>query len=187
MTGALPLLPSVRAKELERASANNDSDDHVNNAPKPNQIQSLEQSKLPVQSESVSSTTLPSKASLDTPYQSDTTAKRSEQLAVQNQKEQKIFGGLPPLESSVACDTIHHYIATTSSFLNSFIADVNASHDGIDHKLTVLENHMALLESKIASMPDLYPDEDDSRDLNEDVEVEKAKDESEGGEEVKSN
>lgn len=154
MTSALPLLPSIRAKELERASANeSDVVTQTTSAPSPRQNQKSELLTLTVQSASVSRTNaLPS-----TPSQSDT--QRTEQLAMLHQKEQKVFGGLPPLESSVACNTIHQYISTTSSFLNSFIADANASHEGIDHKLTVLEKHMALLESKIASMPDLFPEE----------------------------
>jgi hypothetical protein len=72
-----------------------------------------------------------------------------------------VFGGLPPLESSVACDAMHQYLVTTCSFLNSFIADVNAADEGIDHKLSVLEKQMALLESKVASVPNLFPEDGD--------------------------
>ena len=74
-------------------------------------------------------------------------------------KERSVFGGLPPLESTVACDAIHHYLVTTCSFLNSFVADVNAANEGMDHKLTVLERQMALLESRLASVPGLFPED----------------------------
>lgn len=76
-----------------------------------------------------------------------------------HKKEMSVFGGLPPLESSAACDAINHYLVTTCSFLNSFVADVNAANEGMDHKLTVLERQMALLESRLASVPGLFPEE----------------------------
>jgi len=110
------------------------------------------------------STDLRPNASASDPSQSE--HQRSEQLATLHQKEQNVFSGLPPLESNVACNVIHQYISTTSSFLNSFIADTNASHGGIDHKLTVLEKQMALLESKIASIPDLMPEEKESDEVS---------------------
>lgn len=156
-SAALPPLPSIRAKQLDRASAiapTDKSGNAENLGGAPADAQSSAKNKP---SASISTDFYPIAPS--SPSQSY--AQRSKQLDVLHQKEQKVFGGLPPLESSVACNVIHQYISTTSAFLNSFIADANASHDGIDHKLTVLENQMALLESKIASMPDLFPEEEE--------------------------
>eukprot|EP00571_Detonula_confervacea_P004933 CAMPEP_0172319938 /NCGR_PEP_ID=MMETSP1058-20130122/39115_1 /TAXON_ID=83371 /ORGANISM="Detonula confervacea, Strain CCMP 353" /LENGTH=190 /DNA_ID=CAMNT_0013035087 /DNA_START=103 /DNA_END=675 /DNA_ORIENTATION=+ len=186
-SAALPPLPSIRAKELERASANRSNVDlaQTSNVLSQSQNQVSEQS---VQSAFISSTDLRRSSSLNVPPQSE--AQRSGQLAMLHQKEQNVFGGLPPLESSVACNAIHQYISTTSSFLNSFIADANASNDGINNKLNVLEKQMALLESKIASMPDLFPEEDEFIEEEDGKNAEKTCDESqmesENGEESKS-
>ena len=160
-SAALPPLPSTRARELERTSATyksissapvdsrNQVDESANNADiigpeTDNQVVSNNYNNNPLSNKST--------------QQSE--VRRSNHLATLHKKEQKVFGGLPPLESSVACNAIHHHLSTTSAFLNSFIADANASHEGIDHKLTVLERQMALLESKIVSMPDLFPEEE---------------------------
>ncbi|KAL7524968.1 hypothetical protein ACHAXR_000798 [Thalassiosira sp. AJA248-18] len=157
MSEALPMLPSIRAKELERASAASQtnkslqSDDFCKSA---DATVNAPLGSYSGQRDSVPSADIRPNAPIS---QSET--KRSEELATLHRKEQKLYGGFPPLESSVACNAIHHHISTTSAFLNSFVADVNASHEGIDHKLTTLENQMALLESKIASMPDLFPEE----------------------------
>lgn len=161
-SAALPTLPSVRAKQqLERASGSVESavdqqrrscDQSQPEKSEPSQNSHSQRNKLlRMEDEPPAGSTA---------FHGDTD--RAEQLSVLNQKEQKAFEGLPPLEASVACNVIHHYIATTSSFLNSFVADANASHEGIDRKLSVLEKQMALLESKIASMPDLFPDESES-------------------------
>ena len=168
MSAVLPTLPSIRAKELERASANinNDKEDgdneHTNEPTLPTSSQNHEekskQSVVPIHSATIlSNNSIPSSTI-------ENESERLEQLAVLYQKEKKCFGGLPPLESSIACNSIHQYISTTSSFLNSFIADVNASHEGIDHKLTVLERQMSMLESKLASVPDLFPDGESDHD-----------------------
>jgi len=162
----LPKLPSARAKELDRRLFSNDdtndeSDNQVessttsssqgksNNAP---QIES-KQSAPPLH---ISPTKEPS----NIPYQSE--ADRSKQLNTITKKEKEAFGGLPPLDSSVACNAIHQYISTTSSFLNTYIANVSAASDGIDHKLTVLERQMNVLESTISSVPGLFSEENES-------------------------
>jgi hypothetical protein len=92
-------------------------------------------------------------------YRNENHRRRSEHLEAMHTKEMSVFGSLPPLESSVACDAIHHYLITTCSFLNSFVADVNAANEGMDQKLTVLERQMALLESRLASVPGLLPED----------------------------
>ncbi len=169
MTGALPTLPSVRAKELEsRASANN-NESSVDLPHDKSILPSHNQRPGPSvkSNEYIPNSNLGSSEPSSILFHSD--AERSEKLTEIHEKEQKVFGGLPPLESNVACDAIHHYISTTSSFLNSFIADVSASHDGIDHKLTVLEKQMSMLESKISSMPDLFPDMDESDEVEKEA------------------
>lgn len=172
-SAALPPLPSIRAKELENREAPDpqgnesigDGSGNINTA-------TVEAPSGSKKERSVANSTNPHhNAPSSVPTES--WHERSEQLAALHQKEQKVFGGLPPLESSVACNAIHHYISTTSSFLNSFIADANASHEGIDHKLTVLEKQMALLESKIASIPDLLTEE---REDEEGIRAEEEKD-----------
>jgi hypothetical protein len=92
-------------------------------------------------------------------YRNENDRRRYVHLEAMLAKERSVFGGLPPLESTVACDAIHHYLVTTCSFLNSFVADVNAANEGMDHKLTVLERQMALLESRLASVPGLFPED----------------------------
>eukprot|EP00584_Thalassiosira_punctigera_P011033 CAMPEP_0172526940 /NCGR_PEP_ID=MMETSP1067-20121228/1756_1 /TAXON_ID=265564 ORGANISM="Thalassiosira punctigera, Strain Tpunct2005C2" /NCGR_SAMPLE_ID=MMETSP1067 /ASSEMBLY_ACC=CAM_ASM_000444 /LENGTH=181 /DNA_ID=CAMNT_0013310579 /DNA_START=18 /DNA_END=563 /DNA_ORIENTATION=+ len=167
-SAALPPLPSIRAKELERDSHENES---INDGSWNFVVATAEAPSGPKKEQSASSITdLRPSASSSAPYQSED--QRSEQLAALHQKEKKVFSGLPPLESNVACNAIHQYISTTSSFLNSFIADANASHEGIDHKLTVLEKQMALLESKIASIPDLLPEEEENGEEIKDEEKE---------------
>jgi len=161
----LPKLPSARAKELDRRLfSNDDTNDDKND----NQVESTSssqeeksnapelESKQSVPPLHISSTKEPS----NIPYQSE--ADRSEQLNTIIEKEKQAFGGLPPLDSSVACNAIHQYISTTSSFLNSYIANVNAATDGIDHKLTVLERQMSVLESTISSVPGLFSEENES-------------------------
>ena len=146
----LPKLPSARAKELhKRLFSNNDTNNDDKND---KQVESTssnqeEKSNAPQQTlESVPPLHIsPTKEPSNIPYQSE--ADRSKQLNIITEKEKKAFGGLPPLDSSVACNAIHQYISTTSSFLNSYIANVNAATDGIDHKLTVLERQMNILES----------------------------------------
>ena len=164
MSASLPPLPSVRAKELEsRASAVSQpaaEGSSSGDAEKSTGTHAAEPSG-PAKEQGApndNNKTL-SDASPIAPYQSD--AERSEQLAAMHHKEEQAFGGMPPLEASEACNAIHQYIATTSAFLNSFVADVNASHEGIDRKLSVLETQMALLESTLSGMPDLFPDEDE--------------------------
>ena len=161
MSAILPLLPSIRAKEeLEQsASAHHDRKQIVSSsdAHSSQSQESKEQDNIPIHSANISS---------DNIATSQNASERSEQLDVIHSKEQKVFGTLPPLDSSVTCNAIHQYISTTSAFLNSFIANANASHEGIDHKLTVLEKQMSMLESKLASVPGLFPDESES-DLGE--------------------
>mmetsp|Transcript_4019 Transcript_4019/g.8483 ORF Transcript_4019/g.8483 Transcript_4019/m.8483 type:complete len:99 (-) Transcript_4019:53-349(-) len=82
-----------------------------------------------------------------------------------HQKEQKVFDQLPPLDPTVTCDAIHQYLSTTSQFLNSYIADANASLEGTSHKLSVLEKQMSLLESKLESIPGLFS-EDEEQSVN---------------------
>lgn len=162
----LPTLPSVRAKELERAallfasrndeSSSSGNDDETTAAA--GQTSSATKEDIPLQSSS-----LPNhRSSIRSPDNADQQYRvrcKAEELTALHEKECTVFGGHPPLDSSVACNTIHHYVVTTCSYLNSFIADVTAADDGIDRKLSVLEKQMALLESKLASVPCLFPEE----------------------------
>ena len=157
----LPKLPSARAKELNRALFSNDDTNESDKQVESTSSSQEEKSSAP-QIESKQSVPplhiSPTKESSNIPYQSE--ADRSEQLNTITQKEKQLFGGLPPLDSSVACNAIHQYISTTSSFLNSYIANVSAASEGIDHKLTVLERQMSVLESTISSVSGLFPESD---------------------------
>lgn len=160
-SASLPTLPSIRAKELERAaSAKNEGSDAAarTSSSAPLEIRgpiprlSPRNDDSAIRGDNAASTIAASRCEI---------RRRSEQLEALHRKERMVFGGLPPLESSVACDAMHQYLVTTCSFLNSFIADVNAADEGIDHKLSVLEKQMALLESKVASVPNLFPEDGD--------------------------
>lgn len=157
----LPKLPSARAKELNRALFSNDDTNESDKQVESTSSSQEEKSSAP-QIESKQSVPplhiSPTKESSNIPYQSE--ADRSEQLNTITQKEKQLLGGLPPLDSSVACNAIHQYISTTSSFLNSYIANVSAASEGIDHKLTVLERQMSVLESTISSVSGLFPESD---------------------------
>jgi hypothetical protein len=91
---------------------------------------------------------------------------RTKQLQSIHRKEQQVFGTLPPLDSNLPCEAIHEYIATTSAYLNAYVADVNAALEGTSHKLSVLERQMAMLEVRLASIPGLT-EEENSRNLGE--------------------
>lgn len=161
----LPKLPSARAKELDRRLfSNDDTNDESDNQVESSTTSSSQGKSNAPQIESKQSVPplhiSPTKEPSNIPYQSE--ADRSEFLDTIIEKEKQAFGGLPPLDSSVACNAIHQYISTTSSFLNSYIANVSAATDGIDHKLTVLERQMNILESTISSISGLFPEEDES-------------------------
>mmetsp|Transcript_20280 Transcript_20280/g.28998 ORF Transcript_20280/g.28998 Transcript_20280/m.28998 type:complete len:170 (+) Transcript_20280:146-655(+) len=164
---ALPPLPSVRAKELEsRASAlskrlastddnNRNKDANDKNAPsEQTEIDAnISDSRLEKNTQSSSEA---SNLAAEKHYR-----ERLEQIESLHQKEQKVFGQLPPLDPTVTCDAIHQYLSTTSQYLNSYIADANASLEGTSHKLSVLEKQMSSLESKLESIPGLFPEDED--------------------------
>lgn len=169
----LPTLPSVRAKELERAAllfANDSSSSGNNDEATAAQTSSATSDEtrriLPVVQSSLESS---HSSAMRNPDQAEQQYRErtAEELTALHEKECTVFGGHPPLDSSVACNTIHHYVVTTCSYLNSFIADVTAADDGIDHKLSVLEKQMALLESKLVSVPGLFPEAKDDRVMEE--------------------
>ena len=177
---ALPPLPSVRAKELEsRASAlsqrhastdNNDSDKNADDKNAQSKEAETDENKC----DSLREKTIQSNREASTLAEQHY-RERMEQIETLHQKEQKVFDQLPPLDPTVTCDAIHQYLSTTSQFFNSYIADANASLEGTSHKLSVLEKQMSLLESKLESIPGLFP-EDEEDNINtsapEDVIVE---------------
>ncbi len=163
---ALPPLPSVRAKELEsRASAlskrhaatddDRKKDANDMNAPSEQTEMDANICDSPLDKNTQSSMEA---STLAAEQQS---RERLEQIESLHQKEQKVFGQLPPLDPAVTCDAIHQYLSTTSQFLNSYIADANTSLEGTSHKLSVLEKQMSLLESKLESIPGLFPEDED--------------------------
>lgn len=169
---ALPPLPSVRAKELEsRASAlsqrhaSTDSNNSDKNADDKN-AQSKQAETDEDKYDSLRGKTIQSNREASTlAAEQQQYRERMEQIEILHQKEQKVFDQLPPLDPTVTCDAIHQYLSTTSQFLNSYIADANASLEGTSHKLSVLEKQMSLLESKLESIPGLFP-EDEEDNIN---------------------
>ena len=164
---ALPPLPSVRAKELEsRASAlsqrhastdDNDSSKNANDMNAPSeQTETGENKRDSLCEKNIQSNREASTLAAEQHYR-----ERYEQIEILHQKEQKVFDQLPPLDPTVTCDAIHQYLSTTSQFLNSYIADANASLEGTSHKLSVLEKQMSLLESKLESIPGLFPEDEE--------------------------
>lgn len=163
---ALPPLPSVRAKEIEsRASAlsqrhvsTDDNDSNVNANDSNAQIERAGTGEN--KCDSLSEENIQSSREASTLASEQHCRERYEQIEILHQKEQKVFDQLPPLDPTVTCDAIHQYLSNTSQFLNSYIADANASLEGTSHKLSVLENQMSLLESKLESIPGLCPEDE---------------------------
>lgn len=168
---ALPPLPSVRAKELEnRASAL--SKQHASKECDGSRKKDADDDKSAQKNNDQTKTdTKQSNVSLTANTQSNRDHARNaleekqyhdvrlKQIEILHQKEQKVFDQMPPLDPAVSCDAIHQYLSTTSQFLNSYIANANSALDGASHKLSVLEKQMSLLESKLASIPGLFPDD----------------------------
>lgn len=164
---ALPPLPSVRAKELEsrasalsRRHASTDYDDGNIDANDEN-AQSEQTEVVEKPYSSLHEKNIQSNREASTLAAEQQHRERMEQIEMLHQKEQKVFDQLPPLDPTVTCDAIHQYLSTTSQFLNSYIADANASLEGTSHKLSVLEKQMSLLESKLESIPGLFPDDEE--------------------------
>ena len=167
---ALPPLPSVRAKELEnRASAlskrhaskegdgSSEKDAGDDKSAQKNNDQSKTDTKQP--NESLSANTNSNNHVRNALEEQQYHDVRLKQIETLHQKEQKVFDQMPPLDPAVSCDAIHQYLSTTSQFLNSYLANANSALDGTSHKLSVLEKQMSLLESKLASIPGLFPDD----------------------------
>ncbi|KAL7512622.1 hypothetical protein ACHAXN_012682 [Cyclotella atomus] len=158
----LPPLPSMRAKEIVRRQ------------------QSLITEILEAQTRDIQTDNSEAKASVDkdttsSPRETETAnppksisevmaarrEQRADELQALQQKEQKILGNQSPLDPNLLCEAVHQYICTTSSFINTYVADVNVSLEGVDHKLRVLEDQMSLLEGRLQSIPGLLDDEED--------------------------
>jgi len=168
---ALPPLPSVRANELEsrasalsRRHASTDYDDTNIDANDQN-AQSDQTEAVEKPYSSLYEKTIQYNREASTLAAEQQHRERLEQIEMLHQKEQKVFDQLPPLDPTVTCDAIHQYLSTTSQFLNSYIADANASLEGTSHKLSVLEKQMSLLESKLESIPGLFS-EDEEQSVN---------------------
>ena len=170
-SAALPPLPSIRAKELEKKASVSAASNNIESVD--NYRSSDSRLDAPVgkkNNEMLNPSPIGNNHKESSSSQTQINNERAEQLAMLHQREEKVFGNLPPLEPSVTCEAVHQYLSTTSQFLNSFIADASVSLEGTSHKLFVLEKQMALLESKLASIPGLFPDEDDKKECKENEE-----------------
>ncbi|KAL7516171.1 hypothetical protein ACHAWX_001217 [Stephanocyclus meneghinianus] len=166
-SAALPPLPSARAKDIksriqQSVTSHTDLASH----------QDAQKSSSDISKASVNDTPEPTHDSTHSNNQlsqnnEDVTRQqmrvRTKQLQCIHRKEQQVFGTLPPLDSNLPCEAIHEYIATTSAFLNSYVADVNAALEGTNHKLSVLEKQMAMLEVRLASIPGLTNEENSGK------------------------
>jgi len=164
---ALPPLPSVRAKELESrasilAQRHASTEDDETNIDANDLSANCEQTEVNErQKKTVNEKDNQCHGESSTLAADQQCRERLEQIEILHQKEQKVFVQLPPLDPTVTCDAIHQYLSSTSQFLNSYIADANASLEGTSHKLSVLEKQMSLLESKLASIPGLALENDE--------------------------
>lgn len=96
---------------------------------------------------------------------------RSEELQSLQQKEHQVLGNQTPLDPNLLCEAVHQYICTTTSFVNTYVADVDASLEGVDHKLRVLEDQMSLLERRLVSIPGLLEENIEDLTLGQDYAV----------------
>ncbi|KAL3792661.1 hypothetical protein HJC23_009389 [Cyclotella cryptica] len=161
---ALPPLPSARAKAIENkiqqsVTLQTALETHGGDAQKTSPVVSTANVKATTEPthNSTHSNNEPSETNKDVTSQQ--IRERTKYLQSLHRKEQQAFGTLPPLDSNLPCEAMHEYIATTSAFLNSYVADVNAALEGTSHKLSVLEKQMSLLEGRLASIPGLIEEE----------------------------
>ena len=152
----LPPLPSMRAKEIERRQQQ-----HI--------------VKIQPPPENVSATTAPTVSTKPTPDAAqartvvDQTSssedinkarqKRTEELADLMSRE-SVLSSQPPLDANLLCEAVHQYVCTTSSFLNTYVADVNAALEGVDHKLSILEKQMGMMEVRLNTVKGLMDDDE---------------------------
>lgn len=95
--------------------------------------------------------------------------RRFSELQSLREKEDKVLGNQSPLDSSLLCEAVHQYICTTTSFINTYVADVNASLEGVDHKLRVLEDQMSLLEGRLGSIPSEFMTEENEETMSKNI------------------
>ena len=151
----LPPLPSARAKEIEKRQQTSikktplDRDDTATETKRVVEIETVP--------DEAQSTPDPSRSTEQNIREQQ--QKRSQQLLAIHKKEETSLGDESPLDPNLLCEAIHQYICTTSSFLNIYVSDVNASLEGVEHKLNVLEDQMGILEGRLASIPDLLDGE----------------------------
>jgi hypothetical protein len=157
----LPPLPSARAKEIEsRRQEKLSAVNSQNDTEKISLVQKEEDKKTAKSTNDALFVDEQNKIVQKSVSYTEINERRTKQLQALHQKEEKVFGTLPPLESNLTCEAIHQYISTTSAFLNSYVADVNASLEGTSHKLSVLERQMGILEGRLGSIAGLMEEED---------------------------
>lgn len=150
----LPPLPSARAKEIEKRQQTSITETSLD------RDDTVVETKRELETEAIQEThptPVPSKSTQHNIR--DQQEKRSQQLLALQKKEEASLADKSPLDPNLLCEAIHQYICTTSSFLNDYVSDVNASLEGVGHKLNVLEDQMGILEGRLASIPGLLDDE----------------------------
>lgn len=148
-TTSLPLLPSARSRELLRRDLSSASTTVEENGSPGDEVSSQDQAvaaKVPSQ-EGIVNPRCAGQQHLIT--NEDRLEQREGELNALRTKEKNAFGGMKPLEASICCEVVHQFIATTSAVQNSFVADTCRSLGDIERKLQVLENQMALMESRL--------------------------------------
>ena len=152
----LPPLPSMRAKEIERR-----------------QQQHIVKIQPPQENVSASTTPTLSAKPAPAPLQTQTLVDQTSSLEDIDKSRQKrtdelndllsresVLSPQPPLDTNLLCEAVHQYACTTSSFLNTYVADVNAALEGVDHKLSVLERQIGMMEGRLSSVKGLLDDEE---------------------------
>ena len=149
-TTSLPLLPSARSRELLGRDLSSSSsivkesgsaEDEVSSR----QDQAVPANKVPSQEGTVN----PRSSQQHLITDEERLEQRESELNALRAKEKSAFGGMKPLEASQGCEVVHQYIAATSAFQNSFVADTCRSLGDIEKKIDVLEHQMALMESRL--------------------------------------
>ena len=148
-TASLPLLPSARSRELLKRGLPSCSSTVEENGSPNDEVLSHDQA-VPAKVPTREGIANPSGASQQHPTTDEEKLKQREgELNALRTKEKSAFGGMKPLDATLCCEVVHQYIATTSAFQNSFVADTCRSLGDIERKLQVLENQMALMESRL--------------------------------------
>jgi len=148
-TTSLPLLPSARSRELLGRDLSSSSSIVKESGSPEDEVSSQVDQAVPAKVPSQEGTVNPRSSQQHLITDEERLEQRESELNALRAKEKSAFGGMKPLEASQGCEVVHQYIAATSAFQNSFVADTCRSLGDIEKKIDVLEHQMALMESRL--------------------------------------